>query len=81
MNPRISEVSPLDHYRLKLKFTSGEVKIFDCSPFLDFGVFQELKNPTYFRQVKASYGSVAWPNEQDICPDTLYIDSVDVTEV
>jgi len=21
-------------------------------------------------------GTVAWPHEQDICPDTLYLDSV-----
>jgi hypothetical protein len=25
-------------------------------------------------------GTVAWPNEQDICPDTLYIDSTKKAE-
>ncbi len=30
----------------------------------------------YFEQVIVDAGSVTWPNEQDICPDTLYLYSV-----
>lgn len=76
MNPRVNAVSPLEGYRLKLEFANGEVKIFDCTPFLGFGVFQELQNKAYFDQIKVVDGTIAWPNEQDICPDTLYLDSV-----
>ena len=75
MNPRVKEVIPLENFRLKLEFTNGEIKFFDWSPFLEFGVFKELQSNVYFNQVKASGGSVYWPNEQDICPDTLYLDS------
>ncbi|WP_287693319.1 MULTISPECIES: DUF2442 domain-containing protein [unclassified Microcystis] len=49
------------------------------SPLLDFGIFQELKNKQYFNQVKILDGTVTWPNEQDICPDTLYLDSISQT--
>jgi serine protein kinase len=56
-----------------------EKKIYDCSPLLDFGIFQELKNQHYFNQVKVLDGTVTWPNEQDICPDTLYLDSISQT--
>ena len=38
--------------------------------------FQELKDVAYFNKVMVCDGTVAWPNEQDICPDTIYIDSV-----
>ena len=75
MNPRISEAIPADDYKLKLVFTSGEKGIYDCSVLLDFGVFQELRDINYFRQVKVVHGTVTWPHEQDICPDTLYLDS------
>ncbi len=75
MNPRVKSVTPADSYRLYLVFTNGEHGIYDCSPLLDFGVFRELKDPVYFRQVQVVHGSVAWPHEQDICPDTLYEDS------
>lgn len=75
MNPRVKTVTPADNFRLHLVFTNGEHGIYDCSSLLDFGVFRELKNPVYFRQVRVMHGSVAWPHEQDICPDTLYEDS------
>lgn len=76
MNPRISEVTPTNDYKLVLVFTNGERKLFDCSGLLNFGVFKELKDVKYFKQVKALDGTVVWPHEQDICPDTLYLDSV-----
>jgi len=75
MNPRIRKVAPGDDYKLKLFFTNGEKGVYDCSYLLDFGVFRELKNKSYFRQVKVLHGTIVWPHEQDICPDTLYIDS------
>jgi len=75
MNPRVNKVSPTDNYQLNLVFTNGEQGLYDCSPLLDFGVFRELKNQIYFSQVQVIDGTVAWPNEQDICPDTLYLDS------
>lgn len=76
MNPRVKTVTPADGYRLQLVFANGEHGIYDCSHLLDFGVFRELKDPVYFRQVKVVHGTVAWPHEQDICPDTLYEDSL-----
>ncbi|MEB3120861.1 MAG: DUF2442 domain-containing protein [Snowella sp.] len=73
MNPRIKKVQPLPNFRLQLTFTNGEKGIYDCSPLLDFGVFQELTNNNYFEQVQVLDGTVAWPHGQDICPDTLYL--------
>ena len=75
MNPRVNKVSATDNYQLNLVFTNGEQGIYDCSSLLDFGVFKELKNQNYFTQAKVIDGTVVWPNEQDICPDTLYLDS------
>ena len=76
MNPRIKEVLTTNDYKLELVFTNGERKLYDCSGLLNFGVFNELSNVSYFKQVKVVDGTVAWPHEQDICPDTLYLDSV-----
>ncbi len=76
INPRIKEISTTDNFQLNLTFTNGEQGVYDCSVLLDFGVFKELKNKFYFKQAKVINGTVVWPNEQDICPDTLYLDSV-----
>ncbi|MCD4695057.1 MAG: DUF2442 domain-containing protein [Bacteroidales bacterium] len=76
MNPRVNKVSTTSNFQLNIEFTNGEHGIYDCSKLLDFGVFKELKNLHYFNQARVIDGTVAWPNEQDICPDTLYLDSV-----
>jgi hypothetical protein len=75
MNPRVSAVSTNDDFTLTLLFTNGEAGVFDCRPFLTFGVFQELQDGRYFKQAFVQHGTVAWPHEQDICPDTLYLES------
>ena len=75
MNPRVVSVIPTDDYHLEITFTNGETGVYDCRPLLDFGVFRELRDAAYFRRVRAENGTVVWPHEQDICPDTVYIDS------
>jgi hypothetical protein len=75
MNPRVVRVRPRQGHRLQITFSNGEVRLYDCRPLLDFGVFRELRDGAYFRQVRAEGGTVVWPHEQDICPDTLYADS------
>jgi len=76
MNPRVKSVIATDDYRLRLTFMNGECGEFDCRHLLEFGVFREFKNTAYFLLASVVDGTVAWPNEQDICPDTLYEDSI-----
>jgi hypothetical protein len=75
MNPRVKAVVAKDDHRLEITFSNGEIGVYDCAPILEFGVFKELQNLAYFRQAHAAGGTVVWPHEQDICPDTLYEDS------
>ena len=76
MNPRVKNAVPLENFKLFIEFDNGETGEYDCSHLLDFGVFKELQNINYFRQVRVQYGTVTWPNDQDICPDTVYLDSL-----
>ena len=78
MNPRVSSVQTTDDYQLILQFTDGKQGIYDCAPLVDFGVFKELRNKQYFKQASLENGTVAWPHEQDICPDTLYLDAIKI---
>jgi hypothetical protein len=81
MNPRVKSVKPLCDYQLLLEFTNDEVGIYDCKSLLDFGVFKELQELNYFNEVHIVGDTVAWTNEQDICPDTLYLGSMMVDEI
>ena len=79
MNPRVKAVKPNSDYTLTLLFTNDEAKSFDVKPYLDKGIFRELKDLRNFNAVKPFLGSVQWRNGQDFCPDTLYVDSVAVS--
>ncbi len=76
MNPRVIKVQPLADYKLLIDFSNGEQGVYDCTHLLGFGIFQELQDKNYFQKAKAWDGTVVWPHEQDICPDTLYLDSM-----
>ena len=81
MHPRVTSVEPTNDYRLRLTFTNAEIGVFDCSHLLTFGVFREFNDIDYFRRAYVSHGTVVWPNHQDICPDTLYEDSIKLTSL
>ncbi|MDD5373068.1 MAG: DUF2442 domain-containing protein [Sulfurimonas sp.] len=73
MSIYVESVEVLEFPKLNITFSTHEKKIFDVSPYLDKGIFTELQNRDYFKQVKAENGTIEWPNGQDFCPDTLYI--------
>jgi hypothetical protein len=75
MNPRVKKATPCQNYTVHLIFDNGEEGIFDVKPYLDKGVFKELKNLHFFNSVKPFMGTIQWKNGQDFCPDTLYIES------
>jgi hypothetical protein len=75
MNPRVKRVKADSDYTLLLSFDNGEKKVFDVKPYLNFGVFSQLKDLKIFNSVRPFFGSICWSNNVDIDPDTLYIDS------
>jgi len=72
----IIDVEPLQDYQLVLTFENGEKRIFDMKPYIDRGIFKELKDEKMFRSVRVSFDSIEWSNQADIDPEVLYEDSV-----
>jgi hypothetical protein len=68
----IEKVIPQENFKLKIKFDNGEEKIFDVTPYLEKGIFTELKDYEYFKKVVNNKYYISWPNEQDFSSDTLY---------
>jgi hypothetical protein len=77
MNPRVDKVIPLAKHRLELYFTDGQVRLFDMTPYLGIGIFTELRDPALFNTAVAALGTVTWANGADLCPDTLFLGSVE----
>lgn len=70
--PKITAVTPLHDYCLKLQFSSGETGTLDVSPYLDFGVFARLRDPAAFEQARISFDTVEWPCGVDLDPAFVY---------
>lgn len=64
-------VKPLPDFRIYVEIEDGSRGIFDVSPYLERGVFRELRDVQYFNRVGILFGAVTWPNDQDIAPGTL----------
>jgi hypothetical protein len=75
MNPRVVSVQANVDFSLSIVFANGETRRFDVRPYLDKGIFQELRDPCAFLRVRPVLGSVEWAGGQDLCPDTLYEES------
>ena len=65
---KVSSVKPLENYRLQVALSNGRKGVFDMSPYLDKGVFKQLKDPAYFALAKKWESGVGWPCGQDIGP-------------
>jgi hypothetical protein len=71
----VTEVSPLDGYRLHLRFEDGVEGVVDLAKVVSFtGIFAPLKDRAYFVQVhvNSDIGTICWPNNADLDPDVLY---------
>ena len=64
-------VKPENNYMLNIKLSNGKSEIFNVKPYLNKGIFKELKNQKYFELVKIAFGGIVWPHEQDFSADTI----------
>jgi hypothetical protein len=73
--PLLTEAKPLGGYTVRVRFEDGTIAELDLSYLLDYGgVFEPLGDLDFFRQLRADpeAGTIVWPNEADIAPETLY---------
>lgn len=73
--PLLIEATPGDGYKVHVRFEDGTSADVDLSYLPGYGgVFAPLRDPAYFRQLRADHeaGTIVWPNDADIAPETLY---------
>lgn len=59
-------------FKLLLEFENGEWRRFDMSAFIDQNPWVRLKSGNAFRGAFVENGTVAWPGNIDVDPETLY---------
>lgn len=74
LQPRLIDVTPLAPMKLRLRYETGEVRVFDVSPYATGSWFGELQDEAYFKTVHLLPDGVGieWANGQDIAPHELY---------
>jgi hypothetical protein len=73
--PLLVEATSGASYVVHVRFEDGLTADVDLSYLLDYGgVFEPLRDIEYFRGLRADAeaGTIVWPNEADIAPETLY---------
>lgn len=77
---KVIAVNANDDFTLDLKFSDGSIRRFDVKPYLKYDVFGKLTDLDYFKRVKLAFGTVQWPHEEDIAPETLLLESVTLSK-
>ena len=71
----VISVKALDDHTLELVFENGEKRFFDMNPFFEKKPFTKLFNSPLFFKASVQYGTVVWPGNIDIAPETLWLRS------
>jgi hypothetical protein len=68
---KVKKVNANNDYTLFVELSDGRTGLFDVKPYLDKGVFKQLQDENYFKQVEPFFCGIIWPNEQDFSADTI----------
>ncbi len=68
----VINVEPHNDNTLLLVFENQEKRLFDMTPYLDKKPFTMLKGSPLFMKARVALGTVVWPGNIDIAPETLW---------
>ena len=66
---------PLEGYDVLVSFENGVRGIFNCEYLINDPYWAKLKSPTFFRQVRAECGTLCWPEDIDVAPESVWADA------
>ena len=72
----VTHVTAQSDFILFLEFENGERRVFNMTAYLDQKPWARLKSKNAFQCAFVENGTVAWPGNIDIDPETLYERSV-----
>jgi Protein of unknown function (DUF2442) len=68
---RVNSIKYLQDHKLSVVLSNGVEGVFDVAPYLNKGIFKQLQNIEYFKQVNVNFVGICWPNGQDFSADTI----------
>ena len=80
MLPKIINAIREENFTLKIQFEDKVWRRFSVVPYLDYLVFQPLKNNDFFKKAKVKYKTIVWGQDEEIDfdPFTLWSENVEI---
>lgn len=69
---RVVDVNYVKDYTLSITFSDGVKKVVDLLPYLNGGVFEQLKDLSQFRQYGLNHWTIEWACGVDLASEFLY---------
>ena len=67
----VIEAQIMGELSFRVRFADGLTGKVQFLPSYLYGVFEKLKNPEFFKQIKVTDGFVSW-GEIDLAPESMY---------
>ena len=73
----VTEAEVIGDHRLRLTFADGTIGDVDFTQRAWNGVFEPLRDPSYFARVEVDpeSGTITWPDGLDMAPEPLYAEA------
>jgi hypothetical protein len=72
MYPSVREVTPNEDFSLYIVFDTGEKRLLDMKPYLDFGVFKRLRDYEKFKSARVAFDTIEWDEGADLDPEFIF---------
>ena len=83
MSLHVNGVTHFGEFTLRIEFSDGSIREVNLSDELHGQVFEPLRDPEVFAQVKINpeTGTIEWPNGADLAPEFLHKQGTDAEQV
>ncbi len=71
MYQAVVSVQPNDDFSVTVVFEDGVKGVLDMTPYLDFGVFKQIKDFDQFKRVRIAFDAVGWECGVDLDPEFI----------
>jgi hypothetical protein len=65
-------VTPNEDFSLYIVFDTGEKRLLDMKPYLDFGVFKRLRDYEKFKSARVAFDTIEWDEGADLDPEFIF---------
>jgi hypothetical protein len=77
---KVTSVTPQANGQVLVTMSDNRTGLFDVRPYMNSAYFEALKDPAYFKQVRLVFRGIGWPDGQDLGPDTIAAELIEVAQ-